>query len=173
MSAVIQLPQGYTDMEITDQNGQIRSISIPQKVGDKDLFFVTIFGEATEKLQLILLSDHGEKEPVTTVEFTPDHILGTLKNPWLIEVLDEHITLYPNPFTHDFELNIEAKNPQTMSLEITHISGRVMFVKNYNLHLGTNVVSVNPNINNHIPEGIYLLKVSLGEKVYLKKIVKQ
>jgi hypothetical protein len=173
MSAVIQLPQGYTNMEITDQSGQIRSISTPQKVEENNLFFTTIFGEESEKLQLILVSDNGEKEPVTTVEFAPDHILGTLKNPWLIEVLDEHITLYPNPFAHEFELNIEAKNPQTMSLEITHISGRVMFVKNYNLHLGTNIISVNPNLNKHMPDGIYLLKVSLGEKVYLKKIVKQ
>jgi len=74
-------------------------------------------------------------------------------------------SVYPNPTTGSFNLNIEANSSARM--EILNLLGDVVYSQG-SLTNGSNAISID-NLN----DGIYMMRLFLDEKVYTSRIVKK
>ncbi len=79
-----------------------------------------------------------------------------------IEIVSDEISIYPNPNRGNFHVDLKEKS--NSSVEITNISGQVVYKKILN------------NLNNEIKlngfsKGIYFVKVTNGTNTYFDKIV--
>lgn len=76
--------------------------------------------------------------------------------------LSDFITIFPNPNTGDFNVNLEY--PMYGTLKIVDLAGRVVFNKNINGEL-------NHTINTNLKEGSYIISISSKEGNYNNKIL--
>ena len=85
----------------------------------------------------------------------------------LDEVNSSEISIYPNPSTGNFNLNISNLNAASVDVEITDVSGKVILSNAYN----TNNGSVNESINiSNVDDGVYIVRVNGGQSM-VKRIV--
>lgn len=85
----------------------------------------------------------------------------------LDEVNSSEISIYPNPSTGNFNLNISNVNAAFVDVEITDVSGKVILSNAYN----TNNGSVNESINiSNVDDGVYIVRVNGGQSM-VKRIV--
>ena len=85
----------------------------------------------------------------------------------LDEENSSEISIYPNPSTGNFNLNISNVNTASVDVEITDISGKVIHSNAYN----TNNGSVNESINiSNVDDGVYIVRVNGGQSI-VKRIV--
>ena len=85
----------------------------------------------------------------------------------LDEVKSSEISIYPNPSTGNFNLNISNVNAASVDVEITDVSGKVILSNAYN----TNNGSVNESINiSNVDDGVYIVRVNGGQSM-VKRIV--
>ena len=85
----------------------------------------------------------------------------------LDEVNSSEISIYPNPSTGNFNLNISNVNAASVDVEITDVSGKVILSNAYN----TNNGSVNESINiSNVDDGVYIVRVNGGQSI-VKRIV--
>ena len=85
----------------------------------------------------------------------------------LDEVNSSEISIYPNPSTGNFNLNISNVNTASVDVEITDVSGKVILSNAYN----TNNGSVNESINiSNVDDGVYIVRVNGGQSM-VKRIV--
>ena len=85
----------------------------------------------------------------------------------LDEVNSSEISIYPNPSTGNFNLNISNVNTASVDVEITDVSGKVILSNVYN----TNNGSINESINiSNVEDGVYIVRVNGGQSI-TKRIV--
>ena len=85
----------------------------------------------------------------------------------LDEENSSEISIYPNPSTGSFNLNISNLNAASVDVEITDVSGKVILNNTYNTTNG----SVNESINiSNVDEGVYIVRVNGGQSI-VKRIV--
>ena len=85
----------------------------------------------------------------------------------LDEENSSEISIYPNPSTGNFNLNISNVNAASVDVEITDVSGKVILSNAYN----TNNGSVNESINiSNVDDGVYIVRVNGGQSM-VKRIV--
>ena len=85
----------------------------------------------------------------------------------LDEVNSSEISIYPNPSTGSFNLNISNVNTASVDVEITDVSGKVILNNTYNTTNG----SVNESINiSNVEDGVYIVRVNGGQSI-VKRIV--
>ena len=85
----------------------------------------------------------------------------------LDEENSSEISIYPNPSTGNFNLNISNVNTASVDVEITDVSGKVILSNAYN----TNNGSVNESINiSNVDDGVYIVRVNGGQSI-VKRIV--
>ena len=85
----------------------------------------------------------------------------------LDEENSSEISIYPNPSTGNFNLNISNVNAASVDVEITDVSGKVILSNAYN----TNNGSVNESINiSNVDDGVYIVRVNGGQSI-VKRIV--
>ena len=77
--------------------------------------------------------------------------------------------IYPNPFTKNFNIEIEVENSQNISIEISDIDGKIINTYNKNINLGINTIPINAN---NLDKGIYFVKITTAENSKVFKIVK-
>ena len=76
--------------------------------------------------------------------------------------------LYPNPSTGEFTLNLELINTEKVSVQLFDIRGRLINEKNY---FNTNA-NFSEKINfNNTAKGLYLVKITNGNKQTTRKLV--
>lgn len=81
------------------------------------------------------------------------------------------VTIYPNPFQDEFTLTVASANTQITKLNLTDITGKVMFVTE-NLHF-TQDRSYTIGTRN-LPAGVYLVYItSVSGEVIVRRVVKQ
>jgi len=78
-------------------------------------------------------------------------------------------TVYPNPFTKNFNIEIEVENNQNISIEISDIDGKIINTYNKNINSGINTLPINAN---NLDKGIYFVKITATENSRVFKIVK-
>jgi hypothetical protein len=79
------------------------------------------------------------------------------------DILENSISIYPNPV--NYELKIMNCEYRINAVEITDISGKVIYNSKFIIYNSINV--------SHLPEGVYLLKIMIDNNIFTKKIVKK
>ena len=118
-----------------------------------------------------------------TVTITDSH---PIINDIILEVCDHEITgiedifyepdiiisnVFPNPATNNLNIEINLKNSQNLSLNISNLLGQIIYFENFNLSQGNHIIKMSVR---SLQKGIYLLSVSNSDNLIsvTKKIVK-
>ena len=81
--------------------------------------------------------------------------------------LTENINLYPNPTTGEFQIDIQLAAEKDVSVSIFDVTGKMVFTKQE-----MPVLKENLNIDlTNVANGVYLVKVQVGEEVWMQRIV--
>jgi N-acetylmuramoyl-L-alanine amidase len=79
------------------------------------------------------------------------------------------ISVYPNPTEAELFLNIDNVLDKTLEITVFSLTGQMVYTKNFK----SSEETFNQGINiNHLPSGIYLIKINIDGKEYNKKVVK-
>ena len=86
------------------------------------------------------------------------------------EVVEQSMTVFPNPVTADMRINFTLNSDQPISIEVVDVMGKVSkILSNKIMVAGSH--SVSANLDN-LPEGIYFCRIQTNNKVMTKKIIK-
>ncbi|MFC2086384.1 phospholipase D-like domain-containing protein [Bacteroidota bacterium] len=77
------------------------------------------------------------------------------------------VKIFPNPNNGFFDIELMLKSSEEINVEITNVSGKLVYKTKKSVQTGKNVIPV--NLNNHT--GIYLLKIFTSESVNKQKII--
>lgn len=80
---------------------------------------------------------------------------------------EQNITLYPNPTTGEFQLDIELSIEKEVSVSVFDVTGRTVFVQNEQSILKDNLTIDLTDFS----DGIYLVRVQVGEDVLVRRIL--
>ena len=95
-------------------------------------------------------------------------LLGTIAKPILIELDNQELSIYPNPFHDELKVVLDSKEKGETKIIIYSITGQTLFDKNFDVNAGTNVLMIQPKV----PTGTYVMSVQVDGKVTLNKIIK-
>ncbi|WP_395059360.1 N-acetylmuramoyl-L-alanine amidase [Flavobacterium sp.] len=84
--------------------------------------------------------------------------------------IKNEITLHPNPTEGEFILNINNVLNRVLYISIFNLTGQNVYTKNFNSP--EEVINKGIDIR-HLPNGIYLMKISVDGKEYKRKIIKK
>lgn len=70
-----------------------------------------------------------------------------------------NLSIYPNPTTENFTLNLQSKEAKTISCELISATGAVLYSKNENIKAGVNTITL-PSIG--IAKGNYIVRITSG-----------
>ncbi|WP_394759418.1 N-acetylmuramoyl-L-alanine amidase [Flavobacterium sp.] len=105
----------------------------------------------------------GTNTPVTAISKNDELISNNI-------FVKNEISVYPNPTEGEFFLNIDNVLNKALDITIFSLTGQSVYTKNFN----SSEEVINQGINiNHLPSGIYLIKISVDGKEYNKKIIKK
>ena len=108
--------------------------------------------------------DGGFKGSIFSYTDSINIILTENKN---IDLINENISIYPNPNNGNFILEIENAGNKAISLHIFDISGRNVFNEKFE-----NRAVLKENINvSSLESGIYLVKISDGSRDFYKRVL--
>jgi hypothetical protein len=80
------------------------------------------------------------------------------------------ITVYPNPASNSFTVQMELKEKENVEFMLYNSIGQLVYYKNETKQAGR----INEEISvSSLAEGIYLLKVNAGNDFFTKKVIKQ
>ena len=94
--------------------------------------------------------------------------MGSIADPILIDLLEEKISIFPNPFYHDLEIAIETKERGGAKILIYNMLSQVVFEDTFKINSDAAVLKINPAITS----GVYLLQLQINGKVIIEKIIK-
>lgn len=168
MSAIVKLPDGFKNLYLYNGDGELRGYATTQNVNDIPLAFLTIYGNEPEKLTAFIGSENDKKITTTSFNFTSDAILGSIYEPIIINLLEDSINIFPNPFHRNFEITINTEDKDQANLVVTNMLGQIVYTHGFEMQSGNNVLTINPDI----ARGTYILKITMTNKVVSKKIIK-
>jgi hypothetical protein len=168
MNAVVKLPKGYQTLAFYNDLGELRGNSKTINIQGVDLAFITIYGNQPEKLTAFIGTGETLLGTTKTISFSSDSILGSIANPILIDVLEEKISIYPNPFQNELSIAIETKKSEQVTIVIRNLLGQEVYKKVSEITLGASVLKINPNL----PAGIYIINIETADQMVMQKIIK-
>jgi hypothetical protein len=86
MNAVVKLPEGYDELHLYNEAGELRGNTKTMKVDGRDLAFITLYGDKSERLTAYIGDNINKQATSKTFTFSPDAIMGTIASPILIEL---------------------------------------------------------------------------------------
>ncbi|TKB98881.1 LamG-like jellyroll fold domain-containing protein [Pedobacter cryophilus] len=168
MSAVVKLPEGFQDLTFYNENGELRGQIQTQNVQGVDLAFITLYGDKPEKLTAYIGSGSNLQATSKSISFSADAVLGSIANPVVITLGTEKLSVFPNPFLHNFEIMVNSDKTGEAKIIISNMFSQTVFENTVKTNLGVNVWKIQPNI----PAGSYILSVKMDDKVIYQKIIK-
>jgi len=80
--------------------------------------------------------------------------------------------VFPNPFRQLFTIEYELSTPSEVYIHVFDLRGRLIseFLNNQNQAIGFNTQTISSE--NWI-DGMYLVRIQVGDKVWTKRVVKQ
>lgn len=104
----------------------------------------------------------------TSLSWTPS--TGIIEN-----TSDFDFTVYPNPFNNETFIKFENKTNDNPEIEIYDIKGSAVKTINYNnIQTENTVIWDGTNqLNKKVSEGLYIVKIKIGENTSYKKILKR
>jgi hypothetical protein len=80
-----------------------------------------------------------------------------------------HVQVYPNPTKGNVQLTIHAQQANQLKLSISNTLGQILLTENHTLEAGMNQINMQMQ---HLPAGIYLLRLDDGERSSVRRIVR-
>jgi hypothetical protein len=109
-----------------------------------------------------LIADDGQCRDTTTTQVEVNNYVGVGE-----EDFAAAMELYPNPSDGVFHLYLELFRPRDLEIAVTDLSGKVMFQKNER-----NAFVYKGDIDlSGIARGVYILRLSTGDRTTYKKLV--
>ncbi|RTZ01666.1 T9SS type A sorting domain-containing protein [Flavobacterium sp. RSP49] len=168
MSAVVKLPSGFEKLTFYNETGQLRGNTTTQNIEGTNLAFITIYGNQPETLTAYIGKGNSAQATTKSIRFSTDAILGSIADPILIDLSEEKISIFPNPFYHDLEIAVETKERGEATILIYNILGQIVFEDAFKINSDAAVLKISPAV----PSGVYLLQVQIKGKVITEKIIK-
>jgi serine protease AprX len=84
---------------------------------------------------------------------------------------DNSFVVSPNPFYDRITVTFSTKDTQQVALELFNISGRQLYTKQHHLHPGDNLIHLSDL--DQLNAGVYVLMVTLENKVITRKVVRR
>ncbi|CAM1344888.1 LamG-like jellyroll fold domain-containing protein [Tenacibaculum amylolyticum] len=176
MNAVVALPEGYEELFVYDLQGVLKGIASNQKVEERELSFITIYGDIPETLVFHLGKENVQIATEYTFEFKSNAVLGTISEPVVIQLpedsllTDNKISIYPNPFNN--EIVIAATNVESnrdVQIRLYSITGQLVYTEKGVFNAITNLLKVTPDI----AKGMYLLQIETEDNIVNKRVIKK
>ncbi len=80
------------------------------------------------------------------------------------------VVAFPSPFTHSLSLEIKGLKTSVLSVELYNMVGKSLLQKQINITEGANTYTIDTSA---LPSGIYFYRVSYGDKVITRKVIKR
>lgn len=172
MNAVVSLPEGYNQLFVYDRNGILKGISKNQFVYNKELCFITIFGDHTENLVFYIGDEFNIHTTTKSISFNANYVKGSVADPIVISLQNimYDIAIYPNPFNNDITVEIHSEEKQTLNIKLYSITKQLVYSKNFELITGANYLKIEPEALAH---GMYLMHIQMNNTLTVKKVVKK
>jgi hypothetical protein len=175
MNAVIKLPEGYTNVFVYNQEGELRGYAKNQSVNGEDLSFMTLAGDSKEGEELIFYIGDGDSEKQTSksIHFIANSLLGTVSNPYIIDENSLDLTkynflLYPNSIKDGFVyLDFYARSNQKSQVIIHNVLNQLLSNTEFSIKKGHNLLKLPVNLK----KGIYLLNINIDGIAFNNKLI--
>jgi hypothetical protein len=165
----VKLPEGFNELYFYNSLGELRGDCKTMKMDGQDLAFITIYGDKPEKLTAYIGANNNTQATTKNISFSADAIMGSIANPILIELPKQEINIYPSPFHEELKVAINSKDKGEAKVVIYNmVTSQVVYKHEFNINTGNNNLVLFPNV----PTGAYLIRVEIGDKVVLNKILK-
>jgi hypothetical protein len=169
MNAVVKLPNGFDELYFYNDAGELRGNTKTMKVDGRDLAFITLYGDKSERLTAFIGANNNKQATSKTFTFSSDAIMGSIASPILIELAKQEVNIYPNPFHKELIVEINCKEKGDAKIIIYNMmSSQKLYENNFHVNVGHNMLKLQPNV----PTGAYIVNVQIGDKVLSYKIIK-
>ena len=161
--------------------GDLRGVAKATRVGDKDLYYLTVYGDASETLDFKVVDDHLNQTLDSQQEFAASLMLGDVQDPVVMnfvaeEVTDRSIQVYPNPFSDHLNIRFQLDNEGFAQIRIFSLEGKLLLDREY-MGEDSEIIefdwSGRSDNGNDIQSGIYLLHVKSGDQVREQLLIKK
>ena len=169
MNAIVLLPEGYNELLVFDSDHILKGISKKDTFGEKELSFITIYGDGPETLEFYKKQGADIKPTGKTFSFNKNALLGTYETPIDLGENIGLVDLYPNPFNKDFSLLVDVNESQTVLIQIYNLTGQLVYKNEVKVTNGITTINVAPKVSN----GIYVLHLVTNKETLIKKIIKE
>ena len=176
MTIVAIVKDGITVIEdvqvgIFDAKGKCRAAAATD---ENSMAFLTVMGENSgDSLKIKVIYNGDEYVLDQKMTYTDDAALGTLQNPYIIElrpvdavseIANDHLLIYPTLVGNS--LNVKSQSVKVMSYSISDVLGRVLLSE----QVGEQEVSINVS---SLPQGLYQITVETTNGVEIRKFTKK
>lgn len=169
MNAIVQLPEGYNELFVYDDKGVLKGKASTQRVAEKSLSFITMYGDVQERLTFYLGDGFDEKITQKTIEFKSDVVLGTIAEPIVLETLENQILVYPNPFQNEFTVQVDVMEASVANIELYSVNGKLLHSEKFSVNEGQNMLKITPQVS----AGIYLIQITMNGNTVSKRVMKK
>jgi hypothetical protein len=83
------------------------------------------------------------------------------------EIAESTVEVYPNPADKNFNVRFYSPSYSTGKISIKDVSGRSVYEDRLNVQSGLNAIEINQSFS----QGIYIVRVQVGDKSYVGKLV--
>jgi hypothetical protein len=167
MNAIVIIPEEYNELLVFDANNTLKGVSKTKIYGNKELNFITVYGNENEHLEFYLKKDKTLKATTKKFNFSKNTLLGSYSKPIDLRETKYVFSVSPNPFENQFTININSQK-QVSRIVLFSTTGQMVYKKDFNLSEGNNSLVIKPEISN----GIYLLYYISNNETLIKKIIK-
>ena len=168
MNAIVQLPEGYKELFAYDNAGILKGKATNQIVDDKELSFITIYGDVPESVTFYIGDGRTKKATQKTISFKSNDVLGTVAKPIILDDFSDNISVFPNPFENDLTIKVDALESQEVVIQLYNLMSQLLFTKNFKVTKGVNFLKIYPKV----ATGTYLIQVKMKESTVISKVIK-
>ncbi|MFN0048861.1 MAG: LamG-like jellyroll fold domain-containing protein [Cytophagales bacterium] len=174
-------------------NGVCRGVETPvyDKIGKRNLFFLSIFGENGDKnISFKLKKANGKMYDVKeSLGFGGNKLEGSFENPFQLslyktevvptDLLLESVSIQPNPFSNTVNFQFEGLPSSTLTIKITNVLGVELKQIYFNPETASFETFSNlqwdgkDKAGGVVSPGTYVVSITSGDKTVKKLIVKE
>lgn len=173
MNVVAELPKEFDTAEFYNSaTNEVVSLSQTVTMNKKKFLFTTLYADKTENIKVRLIKDGIATEASNVITFASNQLVGSLQEPYQFKFVKEGMSglyTYPNPFSNELTIEFWSDQEGTSDIQIFDLLARAVDSKQVHVVKGMNSVKYNTG---KMTFGSYVVKVSAGDRVYTKTVMK-
>jgi hypothetical protein len=173
MNVVAELPAEFEAAEFYNPaTNEVVSLSQTVTMNKKKYLFTTLYADKTENIKVRLIKDGVATEASNVITFASNQLVGSLQEPYQFKFEKEGASglyTYPNPFTSELMIEFWSDQEGPADIQIFDLLARPVDSKQVQAVKGMNAVKYNTS---KMTFGSYVVKVSAGDRIYTKTVIK-